>query len=212
VLPDKDSMSRRLSIYEAGAAGAEGDDGASAVTNMPLFQRAVAITGDVAEKRGLLEKIEVDLERASLPVRAAEAVVFVAVLAVFVGLVTYILTGSFLLGGVALVVAAVVPKAVVSFKVRRRQKAFVQQLPDMLALLAGTLKAGYSITQGFEAVSKEIEEPMGRELRRVVTEHRLGRSLEDALDATGERMDSDDFAWTVMAIKSGRSAETSPSC
>jgi tight adherence protein B len=71
----------------------------------------------------------------------------------------------------------------------------------MLTLLAGTLKAGYSITQAFEAVSKEVEEPMGKELRRVVTEHRLGRTLEDALDSTAERMGSDDFAWTVMAIK-----------
>ena len=42
---------------------------------------------------------------------------------------------------------------------------------------------------------------MGKELRRVVTEHRLGRTLEDALDATADRMGSDDFAWTVMAIK-----------
>jgi pilus assembly protein TadC len=34
---------------------------------------------------------------------------------------------------------------------------------------------------------------MGRELRRVVTEHRLGRTLEDALEATAARMGSDDF-------------------
>ena len=42
---------------------------------------------------------------------------------------------------------------------------------------------------------------MGRELRRVVTENRLGRPLEEALDAVAERMDSDDFAWAVMAIR-----------
>ena len=42
---------------------------------------------------------------------------------------------------------------------------------------------------------------MGRELRRVVTETRLGRSLEESLDAVAERMDSDDFAWAVMAIR-----------
>ena len=42
---------------------------------------------------------------------------------------------------------------------------------------------------------------MGRELRRVVTEARLGRPLEESLDAVAERMDSKDFAWAVMAIR-----------
>ena len=55
--------------------------------------------------------------------------------------------------------------------------------------------------QGVEAVSQEVDEPMGSELRRVVTEARLGRPLEEALDGVAERMDSPDFAWAVMAIR-----------
>jgi len=50
-------------------------------------------------------------------------------------------------------------------------------------------------------VSQEVAEPMGRELRRVVTEARLGRPLEESLEAVAERMDSKDFAWAVMAIR-----------
>ncbi len=42
---------------------------------------------------------------------------------------------------------------------------------------------------------------MGLELRRVVTEARLGRPLEEALDGVAERMASPDFAWAVMAIR-----------
>ena len=39
---------------------------------------------------------------------------------------------------------------------------------------------------------------MGRELRRVVTEARLGRPLEEALDGiAAPRMESGDFAWAV---------------
>jgi tight adherence protein B len=55
--------------------------------------------------------------------------------------------------------------------------------------------------QGVEAVSQEVAEPMGRELRRVVTEARLGRPLEESLDAVADRMASADFAWAVMAIR-----------
>jgi tight adherence protein B len=155
----------------------------------------------VADKRGFLESVEVNLERANLPLRAAEALFFLGALSFLVGVATFALTGNFLFAIGALAVTLMLPKVALDIRVRRRQKAFVALLPDMLALLAGTLKAGYSITQGFEAVSQEVEEPMGKELRRVVTEHRLGRTLEDALDATADRMGSDDFAWTVMAIK-----------
>ena len=87
------------------------------------------------------------------------------------------------------------------FMAKRRKKKFVRVLPDMLQLMSGTLRAGYSIGQAIEAVSQEVSEPMGLELRRVITEARLGRPLEEALDGVAERMASPDFAWAVMAIR-----------
>ncbi len=97
--------------------------------------------------------------------------------------------------------AALIPPAVVSFLANKRRKKFLSQLPDTLQLLSGTLRAGYSLMQGVEAVSQEVENPMGAELRRVVTESRLGRPLEESLDGVAERMASPDFAWAVMAIR-----------
>ncbi len=202
VIPDDNSLSSRLQVYEEGEGTIEeGLDGPSGMMSVPMLQRAVDFTGEMAEKRGFLESIEVSLERASLPLRAPEAMFFAVSLSVLAGILATVLTGSPLMGLVVLGFGLLIPKVGLDFMVKRRQKKFVGQLPDMLALLAGTLKAGYSIAQAFESVSKEVGDPMGKELRRVVTEHRLGRTLEDALDATAERMGSDDFAWTVMAIK-----------
>lgn len=202
VTPDENSLSRRLQAYEEGGSAEDEEDvEQQGVATVPLLQRAVQITSDVAEKRGFLESLEVNLERANLPLRAAEALFFLGALSLLLGVATYALTGNILFGLAALILTLMVPKVALDMRVKGRQKKFVAQLPDMLALLAGTLKAGYSITQGFEAVSKEVDDPMGKELRRVVTEHRLGRTLEDALDATADRMGSEDFAWTVMAIK-----------
>jgi tight adherence protein B len=99
------------------------------------------------------------------------------------------------------VLGGLVPPAVLNFLAKRRRKAFMMQLPDTLTLLAGTLKAGYSFMQGVEAVSHEVEEPMGGELRRIVTEAQLGRPLEEAMEASAERMGSADFEWAVMAVR-----------
>jgi tight adherence protein B len=71
----------------------------------------------------------------------------------------------------------------------------------MLSLLAGSLRAGYSLVQGVDAVSKEVDGPMGRELRRIMTEAQLGRELEDAFEAAAARVQSKDFEWAIMAIR-----------
>jgi tight adherence protein B len=203
LLPDDDNLVRRLKAYEDpyGEKSDEDDVVDTSHTTVPIIKRAVDFTGDMAERRGVLEKLEGDLERANLPLRGAEAMFFVIVGSVLLGVLALALTRNPIMALVAVALGIVLPRALLNFRVRRRQKAFEAQLPDMLTLMAGTLRAGYSIGQGFEAVSHEIDDPMGRELRRVVTENRLGRPLEEALDAVAERMQSDDFGWAVMAIR-----------
>src|SRR3546814_14102281 len=98
-------------------------------------------------------------------------------------------------------VLALVPPAILNFLASRRRKQFNELLPDTLHLLASTMRAGYSLMQGVEAVSAEVSEPVGRELRRVVTEARLGRPLEESLDGVADRMGTAAFAWAAMAIR-----------
>lgn len=63
------------------------------------------------------------------------------------------------------------------------------------------MRAGFSFTQGLEAVADEATEPSRRELQRVFTESRLGRPVEDALEDAAQRMHSIDLLWAVMAIR-----------
>jgi tight adherence protein B len=104
--------------------------------------------------------------------------------------------GALIVTGVALLA----PVMVLKFLIGRRRSKFMAVLPDMLQLLAGSLKAGYSLMQGLEAVSKEIEEPVGREMRRICIEARLGRPLDEALNESAERMQVEDYSWAILAI------------
>lgn len=191
-----------LGAYAGSCPPPQADGGAGSSFAKSLFvRRAVEITEGIAERQGALDRASVLLERADVPLRSGEA------LTAYVGIVLgSLVIGLVFMGGlVGLIVmgllGAVVPPAVVNFLAARRSKAFLAQLPDMLQLLSSTLKAGYSFMQGVEAVSHEVEDPMGGELRRIVTEAQLGRPLEDAMDASAERMNSPDFAWCVMAVK-----------
>jgi tight adherence protein B len=171
-----------------------------ALAQTAILQRAVELTEEFAERQGFLTKVEGALERADLPLRAAEAMFFYVAGAILLSLLTFTL-GGFVPGMGVTLLALMLPPAAVNFLAGRRSKKFQSQLPDTLQLLSGSLRAGYSLLQGVEAVSKEVAEPMGHELRRVITEARLGREVEDAMEAVAERMASADFAWAVMAIR-----------
>ena len=192
-------LSAMLSPYDEGGVPAE-HEGDHALAQTALLQRAVEITEDFAQRQGFLEKVEHKLERADLPLRAAEGLFFYVAGVIVVAMLGFVGLG-FMPGLIVGVLAALLPPAVLSYLSGKRSKSFVGQLPDTLALLAGSLRAGYSLLQGVEAVSQEVSEPMGKELRRVITEARLGREIEDAMDSVAERMDSPDFAWAVMAVR-----------
>lgn len=198
---EDDSLGHILGPYEEGGTATLATEKATGLRANLLFQRAVDITGNLAEGRGLLPRVEQRLEQADLPLRAAEALTFYAG-GIGLGAVLGLLLGQTLITTVVgLLLGLVGPPMFLNIRASRRRKKFVSQLPDTLQLLSSTLKAGYSFMQGVEAVSREIEDPMGEELRRVVTEAQLGRALEDALDASAARMGSEDFEWAVMAVR-----------
>lgn len=192
-------LARALEPYETPVARV-GEGASAGFATTAFVQRAVAATEAFATNRGFLVKVERCLERADVPLRAGEAIFFWGVVVMLCLVGGFVALGNAMLAiGLALV-AVLFPAAVVNFLSARKQRKFERQLPDMLQLLSSTLRAGYSLMQGVEAVSTEALDPIGRELRKVVTEARLGRPLEASLDAVAERMESADFAWAVMAI------------
>jgi tight adherence protein B len=165
-----------------------------------LVHDMVEFTGRLAERVGLLNRVEEKLEQADLPVRPTEALFFYAA-GVFV-----VLVGTLLLAGPppALLLAAVAatgPVVWLELRRHRRLRKFETQLPDVLNLFAGSMRAGFSFAQALEAVAEEAPDPSRRELQRCFTESRLGRPIEDALEDSANRMHSVDLLWAVMAIR-----------
>lgn len=199
IIGDRRSLDRVLQPYSDGFVAPDDEDEDRLATTA-ILQRAVALTGQFAERRGVLQRVEGMLERANLPLRAAEAIFFSLVAVLIVAVLAAAASGSIVIGVIVLIIAALVPPAVVFFLSDRRRAQFQEQLPDLLALLASTLRSGYSLMQGVEAAAQEVIEPTKRELQRVVTEARLGMPLEDALHNVSVRMASRDFEWAVMAI------------
>jgi tight adherence protein B len=148
----------------------------------------------------LWKRLEVTLKRADIPLKAAELVYIMigsglalGILAAALGLPIWVVGKS--IGG-----GALLPYVIVAYLARRRLKAFEMQLPDLLVTMAASLKAGHSFRQGIQSVVDEGQEPASKEFKRVLTETRLGRPMDDALAEMGERMGSKNFEFVLSAV------------
>jgi tight adherence protein B len=113
-------------------------------------------------------------------------------------------TGSIVIGILLVVAVVVVSILLLSFLGGRRHRKFEQQLPDVLGMLASTIRTGYAPLQATELVSREVESPTQEEFGRVVAEARLGRDYIDAMAASAVRMRSQDLTWVVEAMEINR--------
>lgn len=82
----------------------------------------------------------------------------------------------------------------------RRAKAFDRQLPDMLATIASTLRAGHGLRIALRSVADDGSPPASEELVRVLGEERLGRPLDEAINAMCKRIGSEDMEYVATAI------------
>lgn len=169
-------------------------------TGDSLRQRMVGVVDYVAGRGGFTLALRERLERAGLPLRPAEYITGHVMLVVAGGVVTQLATANLALSTLVVLVATVAPIIYIDVKVRSRMAAFEEQLPQILNLIAGSLRAGWGLLQSVDMVVKETLPPASDEFRRVQTEARLGLPVEDALRTMSERVGSEDFAWAVTAI------------
>lgn len=111
-----------------------------------------------------------------------------------------LVVGQILLAIVLALVVPILGRMVFSVLAERRRKKFEQQLGETLQMLAGSLRAGYSLPQAISTVAQEGEDPTSTEFTRVTNEVRVGRSLTEALDDVAVRMRNEDFYWVTQAI------------
>jgi tight adherence protein B len=140
------------------------------------------------------------LTRADLPLLAAELLYICLATAVVIGLLAAVAGVPPILVLAIMAAGGAVPVLWVLLKARARIKAFDNQLPDLLVTIAASLKAGHSFRHAVQAVVDEGAEPAAKEFRRVITETRLGRPMDDALAEMSERIGSKNLGFVLTAV------------
>ncbi len=116
------------------------------------------------------------LIEADVPVTAGEFIMII-IMAAAVGLALGAWRVNILVGiGVALV-AGYLPILWAQRKSSKRRSALVNQLPEVLTLITGALRAGFGLSQAIGVVVEEGPEPSAKEYARVMRATSLGASL-----------------------------------
>ena len=141
----------------------------------------------------LLERADVPLKTVELGYAALGAGLLAGIVFAAVGTSPFLILLAMVGGGAA-------PILFVWTKAKRRLAAIDAQLPDVLITLAASLKAGHSFRQAIQAVVDEGMPPASKEFKRVLTETRLGRPMDDALTDMAERLGSKNLSFVVTAV------------
>jgi tight adherence protein B len=92
------------------------------------------------------------------------------------------------------------PHMVVGHFIKRRLTKFTQHFPDAIDLLVRGLRSGLPVTETLQVVAKEIPGPVGEEFKLVTERIKIGRSMEDALQESANRLQTPEFSFFCITL------------
>ena len=206
VNPHPRSLAERMAGFIGTAPAYDDDERVAAAPPTPLLQRA----DDRLDRMRWWRNFVLDLELAKVRMPAIRlalvTIVFTAVL-----MTILVLFGLAMFAVLALAIPAGV-RIYPAIRAGRVRRAFDEQLPDNLQVLASALRAGHSFTGALSVMAGDAAEPARSEFGRVVGDDQLGVPIETSMNVVGQRMRNDDVAYiglvaTIQRETGGNTAE-----
>lgn len=122
-------------------------------------------------------------------------------IAVVTAVLVYLKSGNAMFAlGLGLFCGAGIPHAAVNFFIKRRNGAFTAKFPDAIELLVRGLRSGLPVTETLGVVASEVPGPVGEEFKLVTERIKIGKTMEDALQETADRLNTPEFSFFVITL------------
>ncbi|QUL36600.1 type II secretion system F family protein [Erythrobacter sp. JK5] len=169
------------------------------------FKKAIAArkpkTHKVAGSGSRLEALEVRLDRTGKQWTLSQYIYSSLGLALAIAVVVFIQSGAILLAlGVGLLIGAGLPHLVVGFYISKRTAQFNSKFPDGIELLVRGLRSGLPVTETLAVVAQEVPGPVGSEFKGVVERIKIGKTMEDSLQETADRLGIPEFNFFCITL------------
>ena len=101
---------------------------------------------------------------------------------------------------VGLLLSLGLPYLVVSMAIKKRVAQFNSRFPDAIDLLVRGLRSGLPVTETFQVVSQELPGPVGEEFKLITERIKIGKTMEQALQETADRLGTPEFQFFVITL------------
>ena len=169
----------------------------------PDFYRRVGVTVDSGpnyyQYRGVDGRMRAELNYIpqKYEIVISQILLFLALSVLALTLATGSLAISIML---AMILTILLFRQIIRSTLNRQRIRFREDLPDLLNILSGGLRAGLSLHQALEAYIAENSGEVVMQVRRALSEISLGNPIDIALMGVAHRMRSEDLKWTVTAL------------
>jgi tight adherence protein B len=118
-----------------------------------------------------------------------------------VAAVIFLRSGAPLLAlGVGVLAGAGIPHLMVNRFIKGRINKFNAKFPDGIELLVRGLRSGLPVAETLGVVAAEVPGPVGEEFKAVVERMKIGRSMEEALQVSADRLGTPEFQFFVITL------------
>ena len=133
--------------------------------------------------------MEILLEQAGLTISVKQYWIYsLSLMAALVLMAKLLGQGPVMLFLVAVIGLFGVPRFVVRFITKRRQKKFLEEFPDALEAVIRLLKAGMPVSEAISMIAREFTGPVGEEMSRIYDKQKIGIPIHEAAKEATLRM------------------------
>lgn len=154
-------------------------------------------------RRRMFNRLVDDLRNAFIQMSATRVLIMSVAAILLVAALGYLFGGMSFAVSAALFAGLGPPWVLHRFKLRRT-RAFVLQLPDCLSAMSSSLRGGSNLARALDLAAVQQPAPINQELSVVLSEYRLGRPLQDALDDMARRIRCQEVTLVNAAINIAR--------
>lgn len=123
------------------------------------------------------------------------------ILALVVAVVVYLKSHAAMLSlAVGLIAGGGLPHFAVNWFIKRRLNNFIAKFPDGIELIVRGLRSGLPVTETLAVISSEIPGPVGEEFKLITERIKIGKTMEDALQETADRLGIPEFQFFCITL------------